>query len=56
MDFSVVKMANMKNTKGLQVTGVGAIVCTRHGVLHPNGLGDLQKGEWYVTPIILFMI
>jgi hypothetical protein len=48
-DFAAIKMANSKNTKGLRVTGVGAIVCARHGLIHPNGLGDLQKGERCVT-------
>ncbi|KAF9503292.1 hypothetical protein BS47DRAFT_1374483 [Hydnum rufescens UP504] len=27
------------------LTGIGAVVCARHGLLRPNGIGDLQKGE-----------
>ncbi|KAF9509447.1 hypothetical protein BS47DRAFT_1373513 [Hydnum rufescens UP504] len=48
-DFSTIKMANTKNMKGLCVTSVGAIVCARHGILHPTGLGDLQKVRHHIN-------
>jgi KDZ transposase-like protein len=25
--------------------GIGAVICARHAVYRPNGMGDLQKGE-----------
>ncbi|KAF9508989.1 hypothetical protein BS47DRAFT_1365591 [Hydnum rufescens UP504] len=43
--FAALDHANTKKSDGLRVTGVGAVVCARHGLLCPNGIGDLQKGE-----------
>ncbi|KAF9504109.1 hypothetical protein BS47DRAFT_1401750 [Hydnum rufescens UP504] len=43
--FAALDHANTKKSDGLRVTGVGAIVCAHHGLLRPNGIGDLQKGE-----------
>ncbi|KAJ7855835.1 hypothetical protein B0H13DRAFT_1902935 [Mycena leptocephala] len=40
---------------GLRVSGVGGCVCTRHGVVRPQGLGDLQKGERYANMDWIFM-
>lgn len=37
--------SDTKFNKGFSVTGVGGIVCLRHGVLRPKAVGDLQKGE-----------
>jgi len=31
------------------VSGVGKVVCARHGMNLPNSVGDLQVGEWLVT-------
>ncbi|KAF9513198.1 hypothetical protein BS47DRAFT_1372602 [Hydnum rufescens UP504] len=45
--FAVLDHANTKKSDRLQVTGIGAIICTCHGLLHPNGIGDLQKGEQF---------
>ncbi|KAI3605284.1 hypothetical protein WG66_013037 [Moniliophthora roreri] len=45
--FSAIWNANNKKTKGLRATGVGAVTCSRHEVIRPNGLGDLQVGERY---------
>nr|GAT44791.1 predicted protein [Mycena chlorophos] len=39
--------ADTKFSRGYSVTGVGMCVCTRHEFVLPNGVGDLQKGEWY---------
>uniref|UniRef100_A0A0W0FPX6 CxC2-like cysteine cluster KDZ transposase-associated domain-containing protein n=1 Tax=Moniliophthora roreri TaxID=221103 RepID=A0A0W0FPX6_MONRR len=46
--FSAIWNANHKKSKGLQATGVGAVTCACHELFHPNGMGDLQKGERYV--------
>jgi hypothetical protein len=37
--------ANSKKSEGLRATGIGAVICARHAVYRPNGMGDLQKGE-----------
>ncbi|KAJ7831676.1 hypothetical protein B0H13DRAFT_1915348 [Mycena leptocephala] len=42
-------------TTGLRVSGVGGCVCARHGVVRPQGLGDLQKGERYANMDWIFM-
>ncbi|KAK0500832.1 hypothetical protein EDD18DRAFT_1101822 [Armillaria luteobubalina] len=31
----------------LRATGVGMCICVRHEIVHPLGIGDLQKGERY---------
>ncbi|KAG1805841.1 uncharacterized protein BJ212DRAFT_1449520 [Suillus subaureus] len=33
----------------LAATGVRTINCARHDTKLPNGVGDLQKGEWYIN-------
>ncbi|KZT31902.1 hypothetical protein SISSUDRAFT_994602, partial [Sistotremastrum suecicum HHB10207 ss-3] len=38
-----------KSKKGLRATGAGAVVCGRHGLVRPNGVGDLQRGERYAN-------
>ena len=43
--FAVMFLANLKNAKGLRVSGVGGCICARHRVWRANGIGDLQKGE-----------
>jgi hypothetical protein len=35
--------------KNLDVTGVGACACARHGCFVPHTMVDFQKGEKYVT-------
>ena len=37
--------ANTRKSDGYKATGVGAVVCGRHNIVRPNGVGDLQKGE-----------
>lgn len=49
--FQAYHLANIKNAKGLRVSGVTGVCCARHGCLRPNGLGDLSKGEKYVRHI-----
>lgn len=31
--------------EGYLASGVGAVLCARHSLARPNGIGDLQKGE-----------
>ena len=38
-----------KKSKGLHATGIAAVSCARHQLFRPLGVGDLQKGERYVT-------
>jgi hypothetical protein len=33
----------------LRVTGVGSVICARHQFVLPNAVGDMQKGERYVS-------
>ncbi|KAA1479139.1 hypothetical protein DENSPDRAFT_788847, partial [Dentipellis sp. KUC8613] len=51
--FATLAKANLKNTKGLRVTGVGAVTC-RHEFWQPNGVGDLQLGERYCNMDFIF--
>jgi hypothetical protein len=46
---NAVNMADTKKSKGLAATGVGTIDCARHGMKLRNAVGDLQKGEKYVS-------
>ena len=41
--------AAIRSTPGYKVTGVILVICPRHGLIHRNGVGDLQKGERYST-------
>ncbi|KAK7052704.1 hypothetical protein R3P38DRAFT_2432528, partial [Favolaschia claudopus] len=43
--FQAMFQANSKRTKGLRATGVVGVICGRHNMWRPNGLGDLQVGE-----------
>ena len=47
--FAAIKQANTRYNKGYAATGVGMVVCARHGFILPNSVGDLQKGERYVS-------
>lgn len=38
-----------KRSKGLRATGMAAVSCARHEFFRAHGIGDLQKGERYVT-------
>lgn len=46
--FQAMFLANRKRVKGLRTTGVGGVMCARHNMWRPNGIGDLQLGERYV--------
>ncbi|KAG1729978.1 uncharacterized protein EDB91DRAFT_1239163 [Suillus paluster] len=49
VSHNAVNMADTKSSHGLAATGVGTIDCARHDMKLPNGVGDLQKGEWYIN-------
>ncbi|KAJ7840811.1 hypothetical protein B0H14DRAFT_3457824 [Mycena olivaceomarginata] len=51
LDFAKTKFA-----RGYSATGVGMGVCVRHEFVQPNGVGDLQKGEWYANMDYIFVI
>ncbi|KAI6096537.1 hypothetical protein EDD16DRAFT_1719774 [Pisolithus croceorrhizus] len=51
---NAVNMADTKASRGLDATGVGIVVCARHGMKLANGIGDPQKGERYVNMDYLF--
>lgn len=54
--FQAYHLANLKNAKGLRVSGVTGVCCARHGCLLPNGLGDLTKGEKYVFALRVILM
>lgn len=43
--FAALMHANTKWSQGYATTGVAMGVCSRHGFILPNAVGDLQKGE-----------
>ena len=43
-EFHAVNQANLKWSKDYTVSGVGTVVCC-HGLVHKNGVVDLQKGK-----------
>ena len=43
--FAAMVQANSKFNRGYAATGCGLVLCSRHGFILPNGVGDLQKGE-----------
>ncbi|KZP18026.1 hypothetical protein FIBSPDRAFT_956592 [Athelia psychrophila] len=47
--FAAIFLANLKRTTAVRTTGVGGVICSRHDLWRPNGLGDLQKGERYAN-------
>ncbi|KAK7020596.1 hypothetical protein VNI00_017725 [Paramarasmius palmivorus] len=54
--FSAIWSANSKKSKGLRATGIGAVICARHELFRPNGIGDLQKGERYCNMDAIFLM
>ncbi|KAN0123195.1 hypothetical protein V8E52_003148 [Russula decolorans] len=54
-ELHAVDHANTRVSQGYTTTGVGGIVCARHGLVRKNGMGNLQKGERYANmDFILF--
>lgn len=47
--FQALAKANSKFSKGLRFTGVGAVSCARSEMVLPTCVGNLQKGERYVS-------
>ncbi|KAK6974636.1 CxC2 domain-containing protein [Favolaschia claudopus] len=47
--FAALAQKETRLTTGLRASGVGAVICARHELLRPQGLGDLQKGERYIN-------
>ncbi|KAE9390037.1 hypothetical protein BT96DRAFT_959877 [Gymnopus androsaceus JB14] len=52
--FAAMFLANLKNVKGLQTSGVAGICCARHGLWQKNGMGDLQVGERFCNIDFVF--
>lgn len=48
--FAAVERANSRLNRGYSVTGVVAAIDSRHGMILPNSVADLQKGEKCVHP------
>jgi hypothetical protein len=48
-DFHAVNQANSKSSKDYIASGVVACVCARHCLMQKNGVGDLQRGERFVS-------
>ena len=44
-ELHAVDHANTRFSQGYAATGVGGVVCARHGLVRKNGMGNLQKGE-----------
>ncbi|KAJ7715461.1 hypothetical protein B0H16DRAFT_1667065 [Mycena metata] len=53
--FAALLQKDTRMTTGLRVSGVGAVVCARHEVVRPQGVGDLQKGERYSNMDYIFL-
>lgn len=47
--FNAIERATSKRKDGYSVTGVGAVICSRSGIVRPNGVGDLKNGERYAS-------
>ncbi|KAF7288129.1 CxC2 domain-containing protein [Mycena chlorophos] len=47
--FAALRQKDTKVTTGLRVSGVGGVICARHGLVRRQGMGDLQKGERYAN-------
>ncbi|KAJ7174316.1 hypothetical protein C8R46DRAFT_1214526 [Mycena filopes] len=45
--FAALLQKDTRMTTGLRCSGVGGVVCARHELVRPQGIGDLQKGERY---------
>ncbi|KAF8170553.1 hypothetical protein BJ912DRAFT_933216 [Pholiota molesta] len=49
-----VNLSETKPGQGHAVTGVGAVVCSRHDMKRPNAVAQLQKGERYCNMDYIF--
>lgn len=48
-NHDAIKSASIRGGKGYSASGLGSVVCTRHDMKRPQSVGDLQKGERYVS-------
>lgn len=46
-NHDAIKSASARGGKGIDVSGVGTVECSRHDMKRPVSVGDLQKGERY---------
>ncbi|KAH8112018.1 hypothetical protein DFH11DRAFT_1512109, partial [Phellopilus nigrolimitatus] len=53
--FQAMEKATTRLNDGYLVTGVGAVICARSGIVRKNGVGDLQKGERYINMDYIFL-
>ncbi|KAH6893986.1 hypothetical protein BKA70DRAFT_1320196 [Coprinopsis sp. MPI-PUGE-AT-0042] len=54
-EHDTIMRAATRSTPGYSVSGAGMVICSRHGLVRPNGVGDLQKGEiWSNMDYIIF--
>ncbi|KAJ7081651.1 hypothetical protein B0H15DRAFT_924210 [Mycena belliarum] len=53
--FAALLQKDTRMTTGLRCSGVGGVVCARHELVRPQGLGDLQKGERYSNMDYIFL-
>ncbi|KAH8111697.1 hypothetical protein DFH11DRAFT_1512691 [Phellopilus nigrolimitatus] len=53
--FQAMEKATTRLNDGYLVTGVGAVICARSGLVRKNGVGDLQKGERYINMDYIFL-
>ncbi|KAH8106476.1 hypothetical protein DFH11DRAFT_1691850 [Phellopilus nigrolimitatus] len=53
--FQAIERATSRVNDGYSVTGVGSIICARNGLVRPNGVADLQKGERYANMDYIFL-
>ncbi|TEB22263.1 hypothetical protein FA13DRAFT_1641660 [Coprinellus micaceus] len=54
-EHDAVVRAAVRRTPGYNVTGAGVVICSRHGLIRPNGIGDLQRGERYCNMDYIFL-
>ncbi|KIJ50997.1 hypothetical protein M422DRAFT_44213 [Sphaerobolus stellatus SS14] len=53
--LDAITLANTRNAEGHVVSGVAGCVCTRHGLMCPLGIGDMQRGEKYCNVDYIFL-
>ncbi|KAJ7590263.1 hypothetical protein C8J56DRAFT_1004154 [Mycena floridula] len=51
---ALVQKKNTRLSTGLRSSGVSGCVCSRHELVRPLGIGDLQKGERYANMDFIF--
>ena len=55
-DLKAVDHGHSKFSANYRSSGAGACLCGRHTLVRKNGLGDLQKGERYVSHLIFIVL